>query len=139
MIAPSTWSLDGQFLYFKIRGPSDAAYAYDGAAFLRRLNLMTGKIIDVVPQEQFSYFSFAFSPSQDRLVYIPVSKNRVFVRDLQTGIEHAIFLEDHEDFDPGNILWSPDEKRLVFGVERFDPDYEVEIILVNLKNSLVGQ
>jgi hypothetical protein len=114
-IAPLHWSEDGQRLYLGIsRGVSGPIHFANGWGILA-LDLNTGEITKVLEPLQHLYYSFAFSPDGNYLIYIVQQDTPLpmSILELSSGKIRSIYL-DREYNQAGDIMWSPDLKQVVF-------------------------
>lgn len=135
-ISPHFWSPDGKYLYLSIglyvSGP---IYYVDGWGLLR-LDLESGHIVEILEPTTDHYYNFTFSPDGQYLAYIvrkydPTILNIV---DLQTG-EHINFGILNKYNQAGNILWSPDQRMIVFEqaiIDYYDDQHLFSVVAVNL-------
>lgn len=102
---PFQWSKDGKFLYYTcFHGQeSDGSAKFYGNEFIDgcgvfRLNVRTGKTIDILPEiaPMHGYYAFSISPGENFLAYtyqdaIPV---QIILLDMSTGQEQILFTAD---------------------------------------------
>ncbi len=113
------WSEDGQYLYFITDiGCIDGGPAFQGVLSFRRLNLVTGNIINILTP---GGINAKISPNSQYLAFINMS--RFTVRDLSTGKEKSIVVVVPNSTSRGDIHWSPDSTKLVYVIETKDDEF----------------
>ena len=109
--APLKWSEDGQHFYFSHRVVPDGCSVFKTFSDLQRVNLQDGKVEELLPQTGRAQ-ALAMSPDESMVEYPVYGDRGLVVRDLSTGAERDIPIDPGEDFQAGNIVWSPDDESL---------------------------
>jgi dipeptidyl aminopeptidase/acylaminoacyl peptidase len=123
-VSISHWSSDGLYAYTSPDPHTDGYWEpfHQGVA-LFRLNLETGEISEILPlgKDDWIFYSYAFSPDDNTLVYIVTDKSPITlnVRDLQTGAEQSFHFAAKYNTG-GAFVWSPGGEKLVFSVTQYD-------------------
>jgi Tol biopolymer transport system component len=108
---PFGWSQDGRYLYFTNYGVPDGCPGFVNGSDLQRVDLLQGSVTEILPGVGFW---LALSPDESRLAYIGYRQRGLIVRDLATGEEREIGLDNNvESARLGHILWSPGGTQLV--------------------------
>lgn len=124
LFSPYRWSQDGRYLYFNIHAAIDGYVPFYDGMGLRRLDVMTGKVSEILPSGDIASYGkvtiydwdlavFSLAPNDEYLAYINHVDNGVqlVIRDLETGAEKSLFFDEYSG--AGSILWSPQQDRLV--------------------------
>ena len=109
--APLKWSEDGQHFYFSHRVVPDGCSVFKTFSDLQRVNLQDGNVEELLPQTGRA-LALAMSPDESMVAYPVYGDRGLVVRDLSTGAERDIPIDPGEDFQAGNIVWSPDDESL---------------------------
>lgn len=121
-LKPFRWSHDNHYLYFTLWFSVDGylPFFYNGAG-IKRLDVTTGKISEILPRESFSdgpmkLTAFAISPDDKQLAYITFvdEQLRLIIRNLTTHRERRLWLKGY--LSAGNILWSSNQNQLVLAL-----------------------
>jgi hypothetical protein len=148
VIDPVFWSKDGNYLYFSIvREASGPMYFIDGSALIR-MDLATGQISEVLKptyaQFYSKYYSFSFSPDGRYLAYIiqPEKPLKVYLSDMETGHYKSFPLKEKYN-QAGQIIWSPDQKKISLGLGIVDYEGNIEdqfsICVIDFENESIRE
>jgi hypothetical protein len=116
-VRPWHWSNDGNYLYLSI-----SQCCYDGGCVkyadgqsLVRLDLVTGKIVEILQTKWEGFYDFSFSDNDRYLAYLRTWLEHPIlnIQDLVTGEDVHIPLGEQFD-EAGDVVWSPDKSRIVF-------------------------
>jgi len=102
---------------------------------LFRLDLQTGQTNAVFPPSN-GWYSFAFSPTDRRLVY-GLSARDLKILDLTTG-EIVDVASGSDNYETGGYLWSPDGLQLVYSVLTRDEQDERDKYSLRLVDARSG-
>lgn len=126
--APFRWSADGRFLYFSNVSRPDGCALFSGATDLSRLDLQEGRVVALLPA--YATRTLAMSPNEELIAY-PYGRALRLLEiavgfDNDGGVINApnsaagaweLPLDVSEDsYQVGNIVWSPDGRRLLLTV-----------------------
>ncbi|MCC7161199.1 MAG: hypothetical protein IT331_01790 [Anaerolineae bacterium] len=112
---PFHWSKDGTALYYTNVPVPDGCPVFVNGSDLVRLDLTAGHTEQVVPSVGL-WLSLA--PDEKTLAYIGYGGRGLVIRDAK-GNERELPLDyGSEPYQAGKILWSPDQKTLVYTVAR---------------------
>ena len=133
VIEPYHWTSDNKFLdltiqpFFPTLGGGSIPFFYHNGWALVRLDLANGNLADILSPIQQHYYAFSFSPDGKSIAYIlqPATSLAVKVMNLETKEVKSYSLEPEYN-RAGDILWSPDMSKLVFGqaIINTAPDFE---------------
>lgn len=102
---PVKWSKDGQYFYFTDFPVVDGCTAFSPTGEnLFRVELETGKSTEILSSSQ-GIWQVSLSPEEDILVYIDGTSLSLI--DMKSGERKNISIDPGEDFEAGNITWSP--------------------------------
>lgn len=109
---PLVWSQDGSSLYYTDLPHPDGCAAFENGQDLRRVDLTTGKVTEVLPKVATA---LAISPDERMLAYIPDGKPaNLVLRFMSTGTEESVTLPTKDsDIQSGSIAWAPYSTSLV--------------------------
>jgi dipeptidyl aminopeptidase/acylaminoacyl peptidase len=110
---PFHWSQDGSYLYFTNVPRPDGCVQFVNGSDLHRVELATGQVTHLMPE---AGLWLALSPDETRLAYIAYGGRGLVIRDLASGSEREIKLP--EGAQAGHIVWSPDQRALLFTLDR---------------------
>ncbi|MBP6471198.1 MAG: PD40 domain-containing protein [Chloroflexi bacterium] len=133
--APLQWSGDGRYLYFTNRPIVDGCGLFANGSDLWRLDLTDGTYVQLV---SYVGTSIALSPDEQTLAYASFGSGgprQVILRNVATGAERTINLDDDLPATAGNLVWSPDGARLLATVAYnpcLPPDWTHSIFLVDV-------
>lgn len=119
------WSNDSRYAYFYswLGGDGGECFyeGYDTGAGVFRLDLQTGKTIEMLPtNETFYWYGFSFSPTDRRFVY-GIQAQNLMVIDIKTG--KSIKVAHKKDFSQGGgYVWSPDGLQFIYSTVKYLPD-----------------
>ena len=114
---PIHWSMDGRYFYFTINRVGRCGWAqYIGYSYFKRLNLESGKLVDVLPPE--GGYLVGISADSKYLAY--VHDIVLTIRNLRNGEEKSLQVGGFINISSGNIRWSPDSSKLTFIMQNLD-------------------
>jgi hypothetical protein len=138
------WTHDGNYVYLvPAVSPSSSGFYAPGyfwdSSVLYRLNLISGEFETILPYAEKGY-SFALSPNGQYLVYAnPEEKKIVRIRDMISGDETYIELEENYVLT-GAFVWKPDSTKLIFASAMNGWDKKnagISIFKLSMKNMYV--
>ncbi len=118
-IIPWHWSVDGHYLYLSVfpRYLDGGCADFHSGEALIRLDLETGKVTQTLQpgSEGLKLYGFTFSKNDTYLAYFRTWLEHPIlnIQNLVTGEEQHIPIGDQYD-EAGDVIWSPDETRIVF-------------------------
>lgn len=114
-IYPWHWTVDGRYLYLNVYTNWDSLCSLfiTGEALIR-LDLITGMVVKTLPLRS-SMYEYSLSSDNSHLAYLePGLPNPILIlENLVTGEEQHIPL-GNQYTQAGDVIWSPDYKRIVF-------------------------
>jgi Tol biopolymer transport system component len=121
-LGPVHWK-NGDYLYFTPGYGGDywgTCLYFAGNTALYRLDLKEGIVSAVLPPiSRYTFYDFAFSPTDLKLAYIQDGENYPVILDLSTGKKTRIVVEQSS---VGQLIWSPDGKQLAYATCQPNPD-----------------
>lgn len=137
-IRPIHWSADGLYLYltpdFLIDG---GCPVYLDGDFLLRLNLTSGQIIQILTTSEVeginNYYNISFSHDDQYMAYLRTWLDHPILnlRNLNTSEEQHIDL-GNQFTDAGDVVWSPDQSKIVFSARNLEDCHDMTAYLVML-------
>ena len=122
---PYRWSFDSKFLYFNTHVSIDGYVPFYDGMGLRRLDVSTGDILEILPSHYVSDGSwrravFSLSEKEKKLAYVNNINGEALlvIREMETNNEISLALKGFSD--AGSILWSPNQDQLVLGLSKGD-------------------
>lgn len=126
------WSKDSHLLYYYNAYSFDGPHTLWNGFALHSLDILTGKVKQVVDTDDLA--SFSISPSERFLAYILDDQDpmRITIRDLKSGVERtSIITFDGEEYTQGGYFqWAPDEMGLIF--ETIEGEYPSRAIYLDV-------
>ncbi|MCA1554717.1 MAG: hypothetical protein LC737_10095 [Chloroflexi bacterium] len=136
---PDHWSRDGKHFFFRDQGAADGCDLF-GFWDLLRVNLVSGEVTKLMPNAVLSQDDQSLAYLSNEPTQQP-PKLQIVVRDFETNRERtgAMTLVDFEPEAPqvGNIVWSPDNRWILFTVARHPcifPQWSHTIVRVDVSN-----
>ena len=103
---------------------------YNGSG-LFRLDLQTGELSDMVPDEKLATYAFSISPQDTKLIYAKEGTKLLTIKlkNVFSGQEKSITLDEKYD-GAGNFAWFPNEDKVLFvATENVCEDNQIYSIL----------
>lgn len=110
---PFHWSRDGRYLYFTNRPVPDGCALFTNGSDLQRLDLSDGTVTEVVSSVGLV---LSLSPDEQTLAYVGYRDRGLILRDLATGEERSVNMDDRVQGSTGSLVWSPDGTALMLTV-----------------------
>jgi len=131
---PFYWSRDGKFVYLTcLHGGENSSTKFFGNAFadgsgMFRFDVMTGEMIEIVPEIFPGYYAFSFSPDGKELVYANQTETPVRVKllNLDTFEEKTIITGTDNILEIGAFGWSPNQQKLIYST--LETNYDIFIV-----------
>lgn len=138
---PWHWTMDGKYLYLNVTPCcwDTPCTIYTSGEALIRLDLMTGKVIQTLQMdEQGRFYDFSISEDDTHLAYLRTWLDHPILNwvNLVNGDEQHIPLGDQYN-QAGDLLWSPDNKKVIFTAFQGDgcENTTYFLILLDLANN----
>ena len=129
-IFPLHWSTDGAYLYVVTDiACADGGLGYYGVYTLKRLNLATGEISDIL--NTGAKYEVSISPNSRHLIFIDTWEDEFVInfQDFRTGEITELKIDKLGVAGGGEFIWSPDSTKVVFFVVNENED--IFIVLVD--------
>lgn len=107
---PLRWSPDHMHFYFTHRVIPDGCSTFPFLTDLQQVDLSSGRVTELLPQ---SARTLALAPDELQVAYVGYGERGLVLRNLATKEERKVKIDPGQDFDVGNIVWSPDGNSLV--------------------------
>jgi len=107
---PLHWSKDRRYLYFTNRPVPDGCALFVNGSDLRRLDLRDGSVTEIVPSVGLA---LSLSPDEATLAYVGYGNRGLILRELATGKEQSVNMDDSVQGSIGSLVWSPDGTALM--------------------------
>lgn len=110
---PFHWSRDSRYLYFTNRPQPDGCALFTNGSDLQRLDLSDGTVTEIMPSVGLV---LSLSPDEQTLAYVGYQHRGMVLRELATGKERNVNMDDGVRGSTGSLVWSPDGTALMLTV-----------------------
>lgn len=112
---PFYWSKDGHYLYLTGHIFADGPVYFCSGFALRRLDLVSGQLSEIITGTPLHCYEFAFSPDEKRLIFIPQFRPplQINIVSMKDGKTERIEL-DPKYSQAGDVAWSPSRDEIIF-------------------------